>query len=65
MQNDNKTAIAPAGECLPYEAEIAPDSLARAYVPYQKICSYFSPSKGLVNGTIFPGLYKPYRCKEA
>ena len=65
MQNDNNTAIKAADECIPYEAEITPDSLAKAYVPVQKICGYFSPARGLLDGTIFPGLYKPFSYKEA
>lgn len=48
-------------KCVPYETPIKPDSLARAYVPFQKICDYFEPMEGLKNGTIFPGLYKPFK----
>lgn len=48
-------------DCIPYETPILPDSLARAYVPIQKICDYFEPMEGLKNGTIFPGLYKPFK----
>lgn len=47
--------------CIPYETPIKPNSLARAYVPIQKICDYFEPMEGLKNGTIFPGLYKPFK----
>ena len=65
MQNANNSITMSSDVCTPYETEITPDSLARAYVPVQKICSYFKPAQGLVNGTIFPGLYKPFGCKEA
>lgn len=34
--------------------------LAEAYVPYQVLCKVYEPMKGLMNGTIFPELNKPY-----
>ncbi|MFZ5352786.1 MAG: spore coat associated protein CotJA [Bacillota bacterium] len=34
--------------------------LAAAYVPYQAMCKVYEPMKGLMKGTIFPELYKPY-----
>ena len=46
--------------CAPYDPIIHVDSLARAYVPYQKMCNLFTLEESLVNGTVFPELYKPY-----
>ena len=34
--------------------------LARAYVPYQVFQKVYEPAKGLMRGTIFPELYRPY-----
>ncbi|MEF2112537.1 spore coat associated protein CotJA [Clostridium frigoriphilum] len=34
--------------------------LAAAYVPYQKLCTIFSPLEALKRGTAFPELYSPY-----
>lgn len=54
-------------DCIPYEQTIHVDTLAQAYVPWQKFCSLFGATEGLLNGTIFPELYKPYhpkRCKH-
>lgn len=48
-------------ECIPYEENIEVNRLARAYVPFQTICSYFEPREALLNGTVFPSLYMPYK----
>ena len=50
-------------ECIPFETVIKPETLARAYVPFQKFCYIYEGEKGLVRGTIFPELYSPY-CKN-
>jgi hypothetical protein len=34
--------------------------LARAYIPYQKYTSTYSPREALEKGTLFPELYRPY-----
>lgn len=34
--------------------------LAEAYVPYQVFQKVYEPIKGLMKGTIFPELYRPY-----
>lgn len=34
--------------------------LAQAYVPFQKLGHIYSPEEGLIKGTIFPELYRPY-----
>lgn len=55
-----KTNMCDKNECVPYEQTIQVVELARAYVPFQKLCSIYSPEEGLINGTIFPELNKPY-----
>lgn len=50
--------------CIPQETTIKDVKLARAYVPFQKMCSIFSPIEALKRGTIFPELYSPYDSKE-
>ncbi|NLM36046.1 MAG: spore coat associated protein CotJA [Clostridiales bacterium] len=52
------------GNCIPQETTIKDVRLARAYVPFQKMCSIFSPIEALKRGTIFPELYSPYESKE-
>ncbi|MGN1319289.1 MAG: spore coat associated protein CotJA [Lachnospirales bacterium] len=47
--------------CVPFEETIEVNELARAYVPIQIICSYFEPREALINGTVFPSLYMPYK----
>jgi len=34
--------------------------LARAYVPYQKMCKVYDLKEALCKGTLFPELYMPY-----
>ena len=34
--------------------------LAEAYVPYQVMQKVYEPMTGLMKGTIFPELYRPY-----
>lgn len=34
--------------------------LADAYVPYQMLQKVYEPMRGLMKGTIFPELYRPY-----
>lgn len=38
--------------------------LARAYVPYQKMCKVYDPKEALCKGTIFPELYMPYEIHD-
>ncbi|WP_317366387.1 spore coat associated protein CotJA [uncultured Tyzzerella sp.] len=49
--------------CIPYEEYIKVDELARAYVPFQKLCSIYDKDEAMVKGTIFPELASPY-CKK-
>ncbi|PYG89955.1 spore coat associated protein JA (CotJA) [Ruminiclostridium sufflavum DSM 19573] len=46
--------------CIPQETSIHNVRLARAYVPFEKMCETFMPIKGLKRGTIFPPLYDAY-----
>ena len=57
-KNDNKCS--PTENCIPQETIIKNIRLAAAYVPYQKLCTLFSPLEALKRGTIFPELYSPY-----
>lgn len=50
--------------CIPQEAVIRNVRLAAAYVPYQKLCTIFSPIEALSKGTVFPELYSPYEGKD-
>lgn len=50
-------------QCVPQEMEIQNVRLAAAYVPYQKLCTIFTPLEGLKRGTLFPELYSPYEGK--
>ena len=36
--------------------------VAMAYVPYQLENSLYTPDEGMVNGTMFPVLDKPFLC---
>jgi hypothetical protein len=35
--------------------------LAEAYIPFQRYGQIFDPMAALMNGTLFPELYRPYR----
>ncbi|NMB95588.1 MAG: spore coat associated protein CotJA [Clostridiaceae bacterium] len=52
------------GLCIPQETAITNVRLARAYVPFQRLCNLFSPEEALEKGTVFPELYSPYFKKE-
>lgn len=47
-------------KCIPQETVIKNVKLAQAYVPFQILCTTFSPSVGLTKGTIFPPLWDNY-----
>ncbi len=47
-------------KCIPQETVITNVRLAAAYVPYQKLCTLFSPLESLKRGTAFPELYSPF-----
>ncbi len=48
-------------KCIPQETVLENVKLARAYVPFQKLCATFSPAAALTKGTIFPPLWDNYR----
>lgn len=50
--------------CIPYEEYIKVDKLARAYVPFQKLCSIYDKDEAMIKGTIFPELARPYCQKD-
>ena len=50
--------------CIPQEMVINNVELAHAYVPFQKLCTTFTPLSGLRKGTIFPPLYNVYSLRE-
>jgi hypothetical protein len=47
-------------QCIPQETVICNVMLARAYVPFQRLCSIYSPDTALEAGTAFPELHQPY-----
>jgi hypothetical protein len=51
----------PMGQCIPQETVIRNVRLAAAYIPWQKLCTLFSPIEALKLGTAFPELYSPYK----
>lgn len=60
-QNEKKAVkCSTINNCIPQETVIKNVRLAAAYVPYQKLCTLFSPLEALKRGTAFPELYSPY-----
>ena len=57
MDNYAEMAVSP-GVCVPQETVINNVQLAHAYVPFEKMCTTFTPLMGLKNGTIFPPIYE-------
>lgn len=56
---DEKEQTINKEKCIPYE------SLAMAYVPFQKWIETYDPETALVRGTLFPDLDKPFLGEEA
>lgn len=54
----------PQDKCIPQEMVIRNVRLAAAYVPFQELCTLFSPVEALKHGTAFPELYSPYERKN-
>ena len=50
--------------CIPHETVIRDVRLAMAYVPFQNMCTLFSPIEALKRGTAFPELYSPYEGED-
>lgn len=46
--------------CIPQETVIKDVQLATAYVPFQRLCTTFTPMRSLMEGTAFPELSYPY-----
>jgi hypothetical protein len=62
-QNETRKKIAqckPPCNCIQQETIIRDVRLAEAYVPYQTLCTLFTPIEALKRGTVFPELYSPY-----
>ena len=61
---DKMEKCSTSNNCIPQETVIKNVRLAAAYVPYQKLCTLFTPLEALKRGTAFPELYSPYDGKE-
>jgi len=59
-----KTQYPTMSNCIPQETTIEKVRLAAAYVPYQFVCTLFTPFEALRRGTAFPELYSPYKGEE-
>ena len=62
-QNENRKKMSQCptmNNCIPQETVIKDVRLAAAYVPFQKLCTLFTPMEALKRGTAFPELYSPY-----
>ncbi|MFA5675528.1 MAG: spore coat associated protein CotJA [Christensenellales bacterium] len=57
---DYPDMAAMAKVCVPWEQVISDVMLARAYVPWQKLCETYKPMRSLKAGTAFPELFMPY-----
>ena len=67
MEYDNRSKLvkcSSSNNCVPQETVIKNVRLAAAYVPYQKLCTLFTPLEALKRGTAFPELFSPYDGKE-
>lgn len=62
-ENINTSNMCDTDKCVPFEKVIKVEKLARAYVPFQKLCSVYDLFDGFVAGTVFPELNQPY-CKR-
>lgn len=51
----------PGYPCVPQETVIRDIRLARAYVPFQRLCSTYPAVQALCKGTLFPELFSPYK----
>ena len=62
-QKETRKMVTPRpvmSNCIPQELVIRDVRLAAAYVPYQRLCTLFTPIEALKRGTAFPELYSPY-----
>ncbi|MGH4050058.1 MAG: spore coat associated protein CotJA [Clostridium sp.] len=66
-QNENRKKTVKSStmnNCIPQETVIKNVRLAAAYVPFQKLCTLFSPLEALKRGTAFPELFSPYEGED-
>lgn len=63
---DKKDIVTMTNEQYGIRSPLPDDTVpAMAYVPYQQSGKMYCPEQGIVNGTLFPVLNKPfYGCKE-
>ena len=45
--------------CIPWETTIENVKLANAYIPFEKLCTTYTPMRSLIEGTAFPELAGP------
>jgi hypothetical protein len=65
IETKKKIPSIPAiSNCIPQETVIKNVRLAAAYVPYQSLCTLFTPIEALKRGTAFPELYSPYKGED-
>lgn len=60
IKNDTELSVE---KCIPQETVLNNVRLAQAYVPFQKLCTTFSPEIALMKGTAFPPLFDNYMRK--
>lgn len=58
MRMNSKYPMCPTQPVFPVNCFMP--KLAHSYVPFQYLCSIYSPMEGLNRGTIFPELDRPY-----
>ena len=63
-KDDTEMQYKSSENCIPQETVIMNVRLAAAYVPFQYLCTLFSPVEALKKGTVFPELYSPYEGKN-
>ncbi|WP_435788793.1 spore coat associated protein CotJA [Clostridium sp.] len=65
IENKSNMSQSPSmSNCTPQETVIKNVRLAAAYVPYQILCTLFSPLESLKHGTAFPELFSPYKGED-
>jgi len=60
LQANNLPKTDNSGLCKTMPAIMPTPQLAHAYVPFQQLVCIYPPMKGLLAGTIFPELDRPY-----
>ena len=62
--NDPGTCAPQDKPCVPQETVIKNVKLANAYVPFEKMCTTYTPMRALEEGTAFPELSDPYERED-